>query len=146
MDFENGVIVKIYKFLVDLISAWGRLRRPQTKMGISSGPITLKFWQSHHFQNCDFENGNFFLVQSAAQKWSSLQKMIVLTHQSFWQEISNFHFSPENDPKGGLLDDFLPSKVGLLPSSVQFQLASSVKLRLALILIVTLTHPPPGNH
>ena len=30
----------------------------------------------------------FFLVQSAAQKWS------------FWQEMSNFHFSLENDPKG----------------------------------------------
>ena len=43
MDFENGVIVKIYKSLVDPILVGGRLRCPQTKMGISSGPLTLKF-------------------------------------------------------------------------------------------------------
>ena len=41
MDFENGVIVKIYKSQVDPILVGGRLRRPQTKMGISSGPMTL---------------------------------------------------------------------------------------------------------
>ena len=41
MDFENGVILKIYKPLVDLILVGGRLRRLQTKMGISSGPMTL---------------------------------------------------------------------------------------------------------
>ena len=29
-------------------------------MGISSGPTTLKFWQSAHFQNRDFEKGKFF--------------------------------------------------------------------------------------
>ena len=40
MDFENGVIVKIYKSKVDPILVWGRLRHPQTKMGISSGPMT----------------------------------------------------------------------------------------------------------
>ena len=42
MDFENGVIVKIYKSKVDPILIWERLRRPQTKMGISSGsgPMT----------------------------------------------------------------------------------------------------------
>ena len=43
MDFENGVIVKIYKSKVDPILVWWRLRQPQTKMGISSGPMTLKF-------------------------------------------------------------------------------------------------------
>ena len=42
MDLENGVIVKIYKSWVDPILVGGRLRRPQTKMGISSGPMTLK--------------------------------------------------------------------------------------------------------
>ena len=41
MDFENGVILKIYKFYVDPILVGGHLRHPQTKMGISSGPITL---------------------------------------------------------------------------------------------------------
>ena len=38
IDFENGVIVKIYKSLVDPISVWGRFCRPETKMGIFSGP------------------------------------------------------------------------------------------------------------
>ena len=41
IDFENGVIVKIYKSQVDPILVGGRLRRPQTKMGISSEPMTL---------------------------------------------------------------------------------------------------------
>ena len=41
MDFENGVIVKIYKSKVDPILVEGRLRRPQNKMGISSGPMTV---------------------------------------------------------------------------------------------------------
>ena len=43
MDFENGVIDKIYKSKIDPISALGCLRHPQTKMGISSGPMTLNF-------------------------------------------------------------------------------------------------------
>ena len=41
MDFENGVIVKIYKSKVDPIFVWGRFRQPKTKMGISSEPMTL---------------------------------------------------------------------------------------------------------
>jgi len=41
MDFENGVIFKIYKSLVDPILVGGRLGRPKTKRGISSGPMTL---------------------------------------------------------------------------------------------------------
>ena len=60
MDFENGVIVKFYKSKVDPILVGGRLRRPQTKVEIFSGPMTLKFWQSPHFQNRDFEKGKFF--------------------------------------------------------------------------------------
>ena len=60
MDFENGVIVKIYKSKVDPILVGGRLRRPQTKIGISTGPMTLKFLQSPHFQNQDFEKGKKF--------------------------------------------------------------------------------------
>ena len=59
-DFENGVIVKIYKSKVDPILIGGRLRRPQIKMGISSGPMILKFRQSPHFQNPDFEKGKDF--------------------------------------------------------------------------------------
>ena len=43
MFFQSGVIVKIYKSKVDPILVGGRLRRPKTKMGISSGPMTLKF-------------------------------------------------------------------------------------------------------
>ena len=41
MDFDNGVIVKIYKSKVDPNLVGGRLRCPQTKMGISSEPMTL---------------------------------------------------------------------------------------------------------
>ena len=41
MDFKNGVNVMIYKSLVDPILVWGRLRRSQTKIGISSGPMTI---------------------------------------------------------------------------------------------------------
>ena len=32
----------------------------QTKKGIYSGPMILKFWESPHFQNCDIEKGKFF--------------------------------------------------------------------------------------
>ena len=46
MDFGNGVIVKIYKSSVDLILVGERLRRPQTKMGISSGPSLSLAWPS----------------------------------------------------------------------------------------------------
>ena len=46
-----------------------------------------------------------FLVQSAAQKWSSLQKMIVSMCWLYWQKMNDFYFSIENDPKGGPLDD-----------------------------------------
>ena len=60
VDFKNGVIVKIYKSYVDPILDGGRLRRKQTKMGISSGPMTLKFKQSPHFQNREFEKEFFF--------------------------------------------------------------------------------------
>ena len=60
MDFKSGVIVKMYKSNVDPILVGGHLCRPQTKMGISSGPMILKFWQSPNFQNCDFEKGKFF--------------------------------------------------------------------------------------
>ena len=59
MYFENEVIVKIYKSYVDPILVCRRLRHPQTKIGISSGPMTLKFWQWAHFQNRDFEKGKF---------------------------------------------------------------------------------------
>ena len=48
---------------------------------------------------------NFFLVQSR----SSLQKIIISTCCLFWQEMSNFHLSLENDPKGGPLDNFSPN-------------------------------------
>ena len=49
----------------------------QTKMGISSGPMTLKFWQSPHFQNHDFEKRKTFLSRvplksgQVCKKWSS---------------------------------------------------------------------------
>ena len=54
MDFDIGVIVKIYKFQVDPIFIGGHLHRPQIKMGSSSRPMTLEFWQSTHFQNQNF--------------------------------------------------------------------------------------------
>ena len=60
------------------------------------------------FSKSRFWEGRNFLVQRAAQKWSSLQKMIVSMRWSFWQEMSNFYFSIENYPKGGPLDDFFP--------------------------------------
>ena len=58
------------------------------------------------FLKLRFLEGKNILVQSAAQKWPSLQKMIVLMHWSFWQKMSNFYFSLEYDPKGGPLDNF----------------------------------------
>ena len=78
MDFEKGVIVKIYKSQVDPILVGGRLRRPQTKMGISSGP-----GQSPHFQNCEFERENFFSPErrSKVVKFSKndrLDELIIL--------------------------------------------------------------------
>ena len=60
MDFENGVIVKIYKSYVDPILVGGRLRRPQTKMGISSGHMTLKFLTNTQFSKLLFWEENFF--------------------------------------------------------------------------------------
>ena len=39
-DFENGVIVKIYKSQVDPILVWGCLHHPKNKLGIASGPTT----------------------------------------------------------------------------------------------------------
>ena len=83
MDFENGVIVKIYKSQVDPILVWGRFRRPHTKMGISSGPLTLKFGQSPHFQNHDFEKGKFFSLERGSKvvkyaKNDRLDTLIVL--------------------------------------------------------------------
>ena len=58
MDFENGVIHKIYKSKVDPILVWGRLRQPQTKMGISSGPMT--FDNHPIFKIAILRRGNFF--------------------------------------------------------------------------------------
>ena len=46
-------------------------------MGISSGPMTLKFSKSPHFQNRDFEKGKFFSSRAphksgqVCKKWSS---------------------------------------------------------------------------
>ena len=57
------------------------------------------------FSKLPFWIGNDFLVQSGAQKWSTLQK-IVLMRWSFWQEMSDIYFSLENDQKGVPLDDF----------------------------------------
>ena len=41
MDFENGVILIIYKSYVDPIFVGGLLRHPQIIIGICSGPMTL---------------------------------------------------------------------------------------------------------
>ena len=57
------------------------------------------------FSKSRFWEEKIFLVQSAAQKWSSLQKMIVSMHWLLWQEMSDFYFYLENDPKGGPFDD-----------------------------------------
>ena len=44
-------------------------------MGISSGPMTLKFWQSPHFKNCDFEKEKYVWVPlkscQVCKKWLS---------------------------------------------------------------------------
>ena len=79
-------------------------------MSISSGPMTLKFHQTPRFWE-----GKDFLVQSAAQKWSSLQKMILSTRWSFWQEMSHFYFSPWKRSKGGTIGGiFLQSNPTIL--------------------------------
>ena len=62
-------------------------------------------WKIFPFKKSRFRVRENILVQRAAQKWSSLQKMIVSMRWSFWQEMSDFYFSLENDPKGGPLDD-----------------------------------------
>ena len=49
IDFENGVIVKIYKSQVDPILVGGRLRHPQTKMGISSGPFCAEIYKFYKY-------------------------------------------------------------------------------------------------
>ena len=41
-----------------------------------------------------------FWERNNFQKWSSLQKMIVLTRLSFGQEMSNIYFPLQNDPIG----------------------------------------------
>ena len=77
---------------------------------------TYDFLTITPFSKFRFWVGKNILVQSAAQKWSSLQKMIVLMHWLLWQEMSNFYFSLENDPKGGPLDNFFPFFAGWNPS------------------------------
>ena len=82
------------------------MRRPSIKMGISSGPMTSNNFSNIPFSKTRFWEGKDFLVQSAAQKWSSLQKMILSTRWSFWQEMSHFHFSPWKRSKGGTIGAF----------------------------------------
>ena len=72
MDFENGVIIKIYKSKVDPILIWGRLRRPHIKMGISSGPMT-------------YTSGWFSAFLDA---WASQELMVSVTH-SLTQSLSH---------------------------------------------------------
>ena len=75
---------------------------------------------SNNFSNIPFSKTRFwegkdFLVQSAAQKWSSLQKMILSTRWSFWQEMSHFYFSPWKRSKGGTIGGiFLQSNPTIL--------------------------------
>ena len=106
MDFENGVIVKIYKSKVDPILVWGCLRQPQTDMGTSSGPMTLIFWQSPHFQNCDFERGKFFYSRVRLKSGQVCKKWSSRCADRSGKRWAIFIFSLGNDPKGGPLDNF----------------------------------------
>ena len=56
MENENdiGVIVKICKSKVDPILVGGRLRLPQTKMGIPSGPMTCMRMKRYLSTNLEF--------------------------------------------------------------------------------------------
>ena len=108
MDFENGVIVKIYKSWVDPILVGVRLRRPQTKMGISSGPMTLKFWLSPHFQICNFDNGNSFKSRAPLKRGQVCKKWSSWRADPSAKRWAIFIFSFENDPKGGPSDDIFP--------------------------------------
>ena len=69
------VILKIYKSQVDPIIVGGRLRRPPTKMGISSGPMTSKFSKSTHFQNRDFEVGKIFQSRAPLKSGQVCKKL-----------------------------------------------------------------------
>ena len=87
-DFENGVIVKISKLLV--------LGRYHLSLGVAQAPpnwngINLQIFTITPFSKSRFWGGKIFLVQSAAQKWSSLQ-VVVSMHWLLWQEMSNFYF------------------------------------------------------
>ncbi len=81
----------------------GACAAPQSKW---ASPQDLWLWtisKNTPFSKTRFWEGKDFLVQSAAQKWPSLQKMILSTRWSFWQEMSHFHFSPWKRSKGGTI-------------------------------------------
>ena len=83
------------------------MRRPQTKMGISSGPMTLKFLQSPIFKILILRRKIYFSPERRSKvvkfaKNDRLDALIVLARDE------QFLFFLENDPKGGPLHDFFP--------------------------------------
>ena len=100
---------------IDSILVEGACASPKLRW---ESPQDLWLWNfdNHPIFKIAILRREIVLVQSAAQKWSSLQKMIVLKCWSFWQEMSNFYFSLKKDPKGGPLDDFFKFFAALDPT------------------------------
>ena len=68
-------------------------------MGISSGPMTLKFWQSPHFQNCDYEKGKFFSPDRCS-------KMVKFAKNDWCTDCSGKRWANFIFPLYIILDDF----------------------------------------
>ena len=81
-------------------------------MGISSGPMTLKFWQSPHFQNHDFEKGKIFSPERRSKvvkfaKNGRLDPLIVLARDE------QLLFFPWKWSKGWTIGQFFPHFLAL---------------------------------
>ena len=96
MDFENGVIVKIYNSQVDHILVGGRLRHPQTKMGISSGPMTFFLENDPKGGPLDdffpFSHTMFILIKQS-YLYTQLHKHISVLFMDYISQI-NIQFGP----------------------------------------------------
>ena len=73
MNFENGVIAKIYKSQVDPILFGGRLRRTKAKMGISSGPMTYLQSKTESMTYLQSKTESMTYLQSKTESMTYLQ-------------------------------------------------------------------------
>ena len=103
---EMGWLLKFISFRSISFQLGGRLRRPLNWNEHLLRTYNFEILTITPFSKSRFCEGKDFLVQTAAQKWSSLQKMILSTRWSFWQEMSRFYFSPWKRSKGGTIGGF----------------------------------------